>query len=253
MSPAQQAPVVRITPDRRTTVNGRPFFLIGARHMPDGGNPKMLCDAGFNAYRWLAFGHEQQEAQPMPPRTDGIRFWAYIYDRADFTKSPSYPRQLQERVRELRQRPDFLCYENLNEPTLKHRRESFKSTPEDLAAGTEHLRRLDPDHPIWLAHHCGNTVETLRRYNPCCDATGANPYPVYVQGMRRHVGMRHDGRVLDCPDQSIHAAGKYTQKMMEVGQGRLAVWMFVQAMAYEHFFSPNYTPEYAADLSLIHI
>jgi len=236
---------VTIDADGITHVDGDPFFLIGARHMPEGGTPEMLRDAGFNAYRTLAFGHEVKGPEEIPSDLEGIRFWSYIYDRADFTKSPDCEPQLREKVRQLKDHPALLCYENLNEPTLLYRSDRFKAEPQDLARGTAVLRDLDPDHPIWLAHSCTNTVETLRRFNPCMDIVGANPYPLYVPGMRAHIGVRNDGRMLDCPDQSIHAVGKYTQKMMNVADGGLAVWMLIQAMANENWYSPVHMPEMA--------
>ena len=108
------------------------------------------------------------------------------------------------------------------------------------------LRQLDPDHPIWLAHSCHNMVETLATYNRCADILGANPYPVVPTGMRaHHVAARTDGRMLDCPDQTLHGAGKYTQKMVRVGAGRMPVWMFVQGMANERWFNPTELPELA--------
>ena len=228
-------------------VDGEPFFLIGARHLPEGGTPEMLRDAGFNAFRFLAFGHENKDPEPLPGDLEGIYFWAYIFDRADLTKSPEYEPQLRARVAELRRHPALLGYENYNEPTLLYKSDQFKTRPEDLARGTAVLRALDPDHPIWLAHACTNTIETLRRFNPSTDIVGCNPYPLYVPGMRSHIGVREDGRMLDCLDQSIHAVGRYTDKMMAVGQGRMPVWMLIQAMANEHWFSPVHTPEMAAE------
>ena len=243
----RDAVTTRVTIDSNhiTHVDGKPFFLIGARHMPEGGTPEILRDAGFNAYRTLAFGHDVSPPEEVPRDLEDIYFWSYIYDHADFTKSPDYERQLRETVARVREHPRLLCYENLNEPTLQHRTDRFKAEPEDLARGTAGLRGLDPYHPIWLAHCCGSTVETLRRFNACMDVVGCNPYPIYVPGMRQHIGVRPDGRMLDCPDQSIHAVGKYTEKMMQVAGGKLAVWMLVQAMANENWFSPAHVPEMA--------
>ena len=196
------------------TFNDRPFFLIGARHMPKGGTPAMLAEAGFNAYRNLPFGTETSEPEPPPKRDEGILFWSYIWNRAVFGFSRDHRRELTDHVRRVRDNPALLCYENLNEPKRPGR---VKATPEQLHEGTALLRELDPHHPIWLAHSCHHMVETLARYNPCTDILGANPYPVVPQGMRaHHVGARSDGRVLDCPDQTIHAAGKYTEKMQRV-------------------------------------
>jgi len=148
-------------------------------------------------------------------------------------------------VNQLKGHPALLCYENLNEPTLFYKSDRFKAEPEDLAAGTALLRELDPDHPIWLAHSCTNTVGTLRLFNGCLDIVGANPYPICVPGMRQHIGVRPDGKMLDCPDQSVHAIGKYTEKMMKVAGDKLPVWMLIQALANENWYSPVHTPEMA--------
>jgi hypothetical protein len=237
---------VRVTFDQNRVahVDGRPFFLIGARHMPDGGTPDILRDTGFNAFRQVVFGSESATGEAIPSDLEGIHFWAYVFDRADFTKSPDYERQLREKITELREHPALLCYENYNEPTMLYKGNRFKTEPENLARGTAVLRELDPNHPIWLCHTCFNTVETIRRYNPCLDIVGCNPYPVYVPGMRQHVGMRADGKIVDCIDQSIHSVGKYTDKMMVVAQGR-PVWMLIQALANENWFNLIHTPELA--------
>ena len=240
------ATTVRIDENRITHVDGRPFFLIGARHMPVGATPAMLEEVGFNAYRHLVFGNESSKNQQdlLPRDTGGLYFWAYLYDRADFTKSRGYEAELRDAIRRLREHPDLLCYENLNEPTLMINSLTFKSEPENLARGTARVREWDPDHPIWLAHCCHNTVETIREFNASLDIVGCNPYPVYVPGMRPHVGVRSDGRMLDCPDQSIHAVGKYTDKMMRLSEGK-PVWMLIQAMANEHWYSEQHNPEFA--------
>jgi hypothetical protein len=234
---------VTIGGHRLAYVDGSPFFLIGARHMPEGATPETLRDAGFNAFRTLAFGHEVSQPEPVPLDLEGIYFWSYLYDRADFTKSPSYEGELRSKIMELRSHPALLCYENYNEPTLLYKSGEFKAEPGNLARGAAVVRQLDPHHPIWLAHTCGNTVETLRRFNDCLDIVGCNPYPIYVPGMRQHVGVRPDGRMLDCIDQSIHAVGKYTEKMMAVAEGR-PVWMLIQGLANENWFNPVHTPEY---------
>ncbi len=238
---------MKVTLDRHrlARVNGKPFFLIGARHMPEGGTPRLLADAGFNGYRWMAYGGEAMKPDLLPPPEPGIFFWSYIFNRADFTKNPGHPRQLRELAAKLRHHPSFLCYENWNEPTLLYHSSRPKSEPENLAVGTHLLRRLDPDHPVWLAHCCSNTMETLRRYNPCANIIGCNPYPVVPPGIRRHIGFRADGKFLDCPDQSIHAVGKYTGKMLAVGRARKPVWMLIQAMAHENWYNEVHTPQYA--------
>ncbi len=234
---------VELDKHRITRLDGRPFFLIGARHMPEGGTPALLYEAGFNAFRLTAFGTETNQPEPVPEDLSGLYFWSYLFNRADLTQSPRHAPQLRKLVARLRDHPALLCYENYNEPTLHRTR--FKTEPEHLAEGTRVIRECDPNHPIWLAHSCSNTVETLQRFNLCAEILGCNPYPVYLSGTRRHVGFLEDGRVLDCPDQSLHAVGRYTQKMMSVAEGR-PVWMLVQAMANESWYSPVHTPQFAS-------
>jgi len=235
--------VVKLDENRITTVNDKPFFLVGARHIPEGGSPAALAEAGFNAYRWLAFGTESAGQDAVPPSDEGLFFWAYIYDRAVIGRSPNYRDQLEKLVRELRDHPAFLCYENYNEVAMRWRHIDGKARPEELAEGSLLLKEWDADHPIWLAHACERTVETLREYNQCMDILGCNPYPIIPVGMRQHYGVRPDGRMLDCPDQTPHAVGRYTRKMMQVGEGGKPVWMLIQAMANEHWFSTEHCPE----------
>ena len=237
---------VEIDKDRITRVNGKPFFLLGARHMPDGGNPAILAEAGFNAYRVRSFGIDVDAASdPVPGNDEGIMFWSYINDRAVLGRSDRYGRELEAHVRRIKDHPALLCYENVNEAARFWKGSDVNIRPEELTEGTALLRGLDPDHPIWIAHTRHRTVETLRPYNDCGDITGCNCYPVIPSGMRRHIGVRPDGKTMDCPDQSVHAMGKYADKMMKVGQGRLAIWMQVQAMAYENWFDPRHAPEMA--------
>ena len=104
---------------------------------------------------------------------------------------------------------------------------------------------LDADHPIWLAHSTDRTIDTLAEYDESMDVLGANPSPIQPPGMRPHIGARLDGRVRDCPDQSIHYVGRCTERMMRVGGNEKPVWMLIQGMPYEHWFSEMHCPEMA--------
>src|SRR5687768_17043984 len=109
---------VRFRGDRITLVDERPFFLIGARHMPVGGTPAILAEAGFNAYRHVAFSHEVLAADPVPPADAGLCFWSYVGYRTCFGKSSDYRRELEDHVRAVGQHPALLGYENLNEAAM---------------------------------------------------------------------------------------------------------------------------------------
>ena len=231
--------VVRLNEDHTTTLNGRRFFLIGARHMPEGGTQAKLAEAGFNGFRWSAFGTESSQAADLPQPPEDLYFWAYIFDRAVFDRCRDYQLQLESLADRLKDHPRFLCYENYNEVAMRWGETDTKAGPSELIAGSRRLREIDPDHPIWLAHCCGRTVETLRAYNPCTDILGCNPYPVQPPGMKSHYGVRPDGRMFDCPDQTLHGVGRYIEKMLRLGEQRMPVWMLIQAMANEHWFDPQ--------------
>jgi hypothetical protein len=111
----------------------------------------------------------------------------------------------------------------------------------DLATGYQRIKELDPDHPIHQGHSASATVEGLQAYNAAADIVGCNPYPVFPAFMRRHMGIRPDGRALDTPDQTLSAVTDYTAKMVEVGEGKRPVWMQLQAMAWEDFYHPART------------
>ncbi|MCK4783911.1 MAG: hypothetical protein KAV87_09190 [Desulfobacteraceae bacterium] len=241
---------VSIDNNRITHIDGKPFFPVLARHIPEGGTPQLLAAAGFNGYRWTAFGTETADIspvpdQPVPDQNEGLYFYAYIFDRATFSKNTDYKRQLEELVKQVKDHPNLLCYENYNEVAIKWRQWDYKASPEELAEGSKYLRTLDPNHPIWLAHSPDRTIETLATYNESMDIVGANPSPIQPRGMRPHVGAREDGRVCDCPEQSIHFAGRLTDKMMQVGRNEKAIWMLIQAMPYEHWFGELHCPEMA--------
>ena len=65
--------------------------------------------------------------------------------------------------------------------------------------------------------------------------------------LRQHIGFRPDGSLLDCPDRTLHAVGKYTDKMMRVGGGKMPVWMLLQALANESWFNPKHRPGMAGE------
>jgi hypothetical protein len=171
-------------------------------------------------------------------------FYPYVSDRADFSRQAAKRRrELAALVRRVRGHDALLCYEQRNEPASKWRDMARpQSPPSGMIAGSDLIRRLDPHHPIRVGHMSSNLVATLRRYNPAVDIVGCNTYVVDAPGHRLYVGCRQDGRFLDSPNQTLSAVGDMTTKMARVAEGR-PVWMQIQAMANEDWFSLAHTPE----------
>lgn len=237
---------VSIGADRILQLNGRPFFPIGARHIPIGASAALLRETGFNCMRWMAFGGDANAIPrtSLPDDLGGLMFYPYIFNRGDLSQDGAARRQeLTDLVLEVRDNPALLCYEQRNEPAYTFREHATpQGSPEGMAAGSAVIRELDPHHPIRVGHINCNLVSTLKKYNLAVDILGCNPYVVSPPDMRQHIGWRSDGRLVDSPNQTMSSVGDHTSKMMRVAEGR-PVWMQIQAMANENWFSEVHTPE----------
>src|SRR5688572_25554369 len=225
---------VTIDEHRITRVKGQPFFPIAARHIPvrrpehmhklwtaSADDYRFLKDIGFNSVRLVPFGGQAFERDGVPEIPEdfgGLMFYAYLYNRADFSKdADKRKRQLTDLVKAVRERDDLLGYEQQNEPAYTWMdQRTPQGSPDGMTAGSAHVRELDPHHPIRVGHMCCNLVATLRKYNACADVVSCNPYVVQAPGMRRFVGTRPDGFLTDHADRTISAVGRYTDKMMRV-------------------------------------
>ena len=250
---------VEIDNNRITRVNGRPFFPITARHVPAFGPEQLrrpwhatasqyaaLHDIGFNAVRFVPFGGQAftYSDYEVPDDFGGMRFYTYVYDRAELSRdAEARKRDLGGLIERVRDRDEFLGYEQFNEPAFTWMdQRTPQASPEGMAAGSAFIRKMDPHHPIRVGHMCSNLVATLRQYNPAADIVSCNPYVIRAPDMRRFVGSRPDGYMTDHADRTISVVGRYTDKMMRVAQGR-PVWMQVQGSANENWYNADHTPE----------
>ena len=229
---------VIIRKDRIIECDGMPFFPLQARHIPSGATLKELAEMGINCFRHIVFGGFNMDATTLPAELHGLKICADLYNRMNFAANSAHEKELISAVEELRVNPDMLSYENCNEPAFRPDTPTVISqSAGDLAVGYRRLKEIDPHHPVHMGHGIGGSMEGLREYNACADIVGCNPYPILPPNMRRHIGIRSDGRALDSPNQTISAVALYTRKMIEVGEGR-PVWMQFQAMAWEDFYGP---------------
>jgi len=242
------ASTVTIRDDRMLVRDGHPLFVLQGRHRPVGATLADLAEAGFNCFRYTFFGTLGSEPETLPDDLHGLLACVYLYDCMNLRADPSYESQLTDAVTRWREHPALLAYETYNEPAWRPDiPQKVNQTADDLATGYRRVRELDPHHPIHLGHSASATVDALREYNRAADIIGCNPYPVMPVGMRRHWGIRPDGRALGSPDQGLSAVGDYTGKMVQVGESTRPVWMQLQAMAWEDFYSPAGTRDPGPD------
>src|ERR1051325_9962331 len=109
---------VTIGPDRILHVNGKPFFPIGARHIPIGATHRLLKKVGFNCIRWMAVGGDGMTLPVTPLAKDlsGLMFYPYIFTHGDFSRdAATRKRGLTKLIKKVRDHPALLCYEQRNE------------------------------------------------------------------------------------------------------------------------------------------
>jgi len=121
--------MVSIGKDRILHVNGKPFFPIGARHIPVGATLKLLRETGFNCFRWTAFGMDAAPtARALPEDLGGMMFYPYVFDRGDLSvDAESRQKDLRDLVLKVREHPALLCYEQRNEPAYTFRNQAVPS------------------------------------------------------------------------------------------------------------------------------
>ena len=188
---------VTIRADRLLVLDGQPFFALQARHTPMGTTLQDVAEAGFNCFRHSVFGSLSWGPQELPEERHGLKICAYLFDRPNLRAEAKHREELVRAVEALRACPDLLAYETYNEPAWRPDAPTVvNQRAEDLATGYQLIKELDPNHPIHQGHSASATVEALQAYNAAADIVGCNPYPVLPGHMRRHIGMRPDGRAL---------------------------------------------------------
>lgn len=91
-----------------------------------------------------------------------------------------------------------------------------------MVQGHTLLRKLDPDHPIWMNHAPRNQIAQLANFNRAADIVGCDIYPVPVEGAVRHS---------DLVDRTLSSVGAYTDRMQAAAPEK-PVWMVLQGFGW---------------------
>ena len=95
--------------------------------------------------------------------------------------------------------------------------------------GIRALRKLDPNHVIWLNHAPRNSLADLRLYNTAVDMAGCDIYPVPP-----NLSVGHS----DLPDKGLTSVGAYTERMRAAAPGK-ACAMVLQGFGWRDLGSQN--------------
>jgi hypothetical protein len=127
----------------------------------------------------------------------------------------------------------LLFWETEDEPTFVWKKTEARIPAADLIETCRLVRGLDPAHPFYLNHSPTNLVSTLQAYNEAADIVAADIYPVVPRGIRETYALWPDGQQGDLLDQKISQVGQYADKMRQVAGPNRAVFMVLQAFAWE--------------------
>ncbi|MGD0259814.1 MAG: hypothetical protein ABSD29_08295 [Verrucomicrobiota bacterium] len=210
-------------------IDGQKVFVIGftAAPPPDGKAPNgraafaELADAGATFVRagpeqpWseARFAHERKYEEAAARY--GLHCWLNLREVSALKPGDTTSEELLRKVlTTFRNHPGLGVYKGADEP------EWGKEPLPPLERAYQVIKELDPDHPLVIIQAPRGTIDSMREYNPVCDITGADIYPVsYPPG-------QHSQFVKT--NAQISMVGDYTRRMMEVAEGKKPVWMTLQ-------------------------
>lgn len=222
------ASVAVLNDDGVLVINGKKVLPIGFTHAPppDGKTQagknalEELADAGATFVRagpfgsaWNAEKFATEKAMENAAAKYGLYCWLNLRE-ASSIKSQASGALLRKVIETFKDSPSLGCYKGFDEP------EWGKAKVQPMAETYSVLKQLDPNHPLVVIQAPRGTVESLRKYNPVCDITGFDVYPIsYPPGKHSQFAATNS---------EISMVGDYTHRAVEVAQGRKGVWMTLQ-------------------------
>ena len=215
--------------DGMLRVRGKREFFLGLYQVPKGdGTLREAGEAGFNLINRSVTRAAYDEAHSL-----GLWGWSAL-GSLPFNNRVDAEQRMQQAIETLRDHPALLFWETEDEPTLVWKEPLKIRTPaaqiNDTAA---FIRKLDPNHPLYLNHQPANLVSTLQAYNPAADIVATDIYPVIPRAIREMYALWPDGRQGDLLNDTISQVGQYADKMRAVAGPRRAVFMVLQGFAWE--------------------
>ncbi len=209
-----------IGPGGMLTVNGRHTFVLGLYSLPN--RPDAMQQARRAGFRVV-------NLHPTPEDFDRAR----SHDLYGWTAVGSDPNRIRTIVPALKNNPALLFWETEDEPSYQWKKPGPRVSPETIRNAYRLIQSLDPVHPVYLNHAPTNLVSTLSEYNPGGDIIATDIYPVIPHGIGELYALWPDGRQGDLLNTHISQVGQYADKMRQVAGPDRAVFMVLQAFAWE--------------------
>lgn len=212
-------------------------FVLGLYDLPKSDRPwDDAREAGFDLVH----------VRPKPEdfdlcRQHGLRAWVSLGSITP-EKREQDERRIRSIVERFRSNPVLYCWETEDEPAFVWKGRGPRIQPERLLATAGFIRALDSRHPLYLNHAPVNLETTLRRYNAACDIVATDIYPVVPAGIGEMYALWPDGQQGDRLNTTVSQVGEYTERMRRVAGSSLAVWMVLQAFAWENLREKDRDP-----------
>jgi hypothetical protein len=233
---APAAPVVDT--DGMMLVNGKRTFAVGSYYLPNGPEGwERAKDAGFQFIHTGGKKEELDKAHEL-----GLHAWISVGSIKPASRAADEER-IRKVVTEFRNHPALLFWETEDEPSYIWQKTEARVPPEVIRDTYRFLRTIDPKHAVYLNHAPTNLVSTLRRYNPGGDLIATDIYPVIPHGIRLSYALWDDGRQGDFLNTYISQVGQYADKMRSVAGPNRAVFMVLQAFAWENLREKDRDPK----------
>ncbi len=224
----------RARPDRdgMLRVGGRRSFVLGLYQLPKREAAlREASGAGFNLIHRNPDTAAYDEAWAL-----GMKGWSSLGSLPEGAGAARAEgeKRIRGTIELLRGHPGLLFWETEDEPTFVWKSpDKVRVSSERILDTARFIRRHDPLHPLYLNHSPTHLVSTLREYNLGADIVATDVYPVIAEGTREMYALWPDGKQGDLSDSTIGQVGRYADKMRAVaGPGR-AVFMVLQAFAWE--------------------
>lgn len=234
------AKTTAIRPDRdgMLRVRGKREFILGLYQVPKHeGALREASAAGFNLINRSPTRAAYDEAHAL-----GLWGWSALGSLPPEKRADAEGR-LRQTIETLRAHPALLFWETEDEPTLVWKEPLKIRTPAaQINETAASIRKLDPEHPLYLNHQPANLIATLQAYNPAADIVATDIYPVIPHGMREMYALRPDGRQGDLLNDTLSQVGQYADKMRAVAGPRRAVFMVLQGFAWEMLRDKDHDP-----------
>jgi hypothetical protein len=237
-SAASKSNSVRLDSDGMLVVNGQREFILGLYSLPNAPSPwQETREAGFNLVHLSPTNADFAQA-----REHGLYAWTSLGSISPRNRAEAGER-IRKTVTALKSEPALLFWETEDEPTFVWKKPEPRIPSADIIETCRFVKNLDPVHPLYLNHSPTNLVSTLQSYNAGADIVATDIYPVIPPGIRESYALWPDGQQGDLLNPYLSQVGQYAAKMRAVaGPGR-AVFMVLQAFAWENLREKDRDPK----------